>query len=73
MLSFHKEYQKKKESTDKWNNMTTPRKFYSFMASKLGNMKYGLRQIYMAMTVILELDDSTQPPREPLADKKGEL
>ena len=43
------------------------------MASKLKNMKYGLQQIYMAVTVILEMHDPHQPPHDPQTGKKEEL
>ena len=70
---FLSEYQKKKESTDKWNNMPIHKKLHSFMSSKLNNMKYGLQQIYMAVTVILEMHDPQQPSHDPQMEKKEEL
>lgn len=49
--------------------------FSSFMASKLGNMKLGIHQIYMALSVILELEETspTSPPRVKEQTEKGEL
>ena len=43
------------------------------MSSKLNNMKYGLQQIYMAVTVILEMHDPQQPSHDPQMEKKEEL